>query len=176
MNTRRLLDICKNLQQMSGSLLVFFHPCLVSVLFSAPSILSEIKFQRNFFPQFRSFHRFLRPPSKQMTKVFTVQQMNTLAQKEKCIFRYSAKCILSPIVMNALVLETDALKTGVQSSAHTAIHVATSNFQTELFLKIATYRHSPSKKRYSYSPASTRHTQVMYAIAFSAGLNCLQVD
>ena len=35
--------------QMYGSLLAFFHLCLVSVLFSAPSLL-EIKFYKNFFP------------------------------------------------------------------------------------------------------------------------------
>ena len=35
--------------QMYGSLLAFFHFCLVFVLFSAPSLL-EIKFYRNFFP------------------------------------------------------------------------------------------------------------------------------
>ena len=35
--------------QMYGSLLAFFHLCLVSVLFSAPSLL-EIKFYGNFFP------------------------------------------------------------------------------------------------------------------------------
>ena len=32
-NTKRLPNICKNTQQMSGSLPVFFHLCLVSVLF-----------------------------------------------------------------------------------------------------------------------------------------------
>ena len=36
-------------QGRKGSLLAFFHLCLVSVLFSAPSLL-EIKFYRNFFP------------------------------------------------------------------------------------------------------------------------------
>ena len=34
---------------MSGRLLAFFHLCLVSVLFSGPS-LTEMKFYRNFFP------------------------------------------------------------------------------------------------------------------------------
>ena len=35
--------------QMYGSLLAFFHLCLVSVLFSAPFLL-EIKFYRNLSP------------------------------------------------------------------------------------------------------------------------------
>ena len=37
MNARRLPDICKNTQHMQGSLLAFFHLCLVSVIFSGPS-------------------------------------------------------------------------------------------------------------------------------------------
>ena len=35
--------------QMSGSLLAFFHLCLVSALFSGPS-LNEMKFHKTFFP------------------------------------------------------------------------------------------------------------------------------
>ena len=35
---------------MSGNLLEFFHFCLVPALFSVP-LLTEMKFQRNFFPQ-----------------------------------------------------------------------------------------------------------------------------
>ena len=43
----------KNTQQLSGSLFTFFHLCLVSVLFSCPS-LTEMKFYRNYFPTFCS--------------------------------------------------------------------------------------------------------------------------
>ena len=38
---------CKNTQQMKGSLLVFFHLCLVSVHFPGPS-LTEMKLYKNF--------------------------------------------------------------------------------------------------------------------------------
>ena len=41
------------LLQMSGSLLAFFHLCLVSVLVSDSS-LTEMKFHRNFFPSINS--------------------------------------------------------------------------------------------------------------------------
>ena len=54
------------------------------------------------------------------------------------------------------------------SPAHTHTHLATSDFQTELIMLL-----------YStilYSTPSTLHPQVIYAIAFSAGLNSLQVD
>ena len=44
-----LLYICCVLLQMSGSLLAFFHHCLVYILFSGPS-LTEIKFYTNVVP------------------------------------------------------------------------------------------------------------------------------
>ena len=50
------LNICKNTQQMY-SLLAVFHLCLVSVLFSAPSLL-EIKVYKNFFPLFLFFFQW----------------------------------------------------------------------------------------------------------------------
>ena len=43
------LYVCCVFLQMSGSFLVFFHLCLVSVLFSAPSV-AEMKFYRELFP------------------------------------------------------------------------------------------------------------------------------
>ena len=50
------------------------------------------------------------------------------------------------LVMNALVLETSALKMLVQTSAHTAINVATNKFQTLLLT-----RYSASKTRESHT-------------------------
>ena len=47
--TQKLPYICCVFLQMSGSLLGFFHLCLVSVLFSGPP-LTEMKFYRIFFP------------------------------------------------------------------------------------------------------------------------------
>ena len=47
--TQEDYPICCELLQMYGSLIAFFHLCLVCVLFSAPS-LPEMKFHRNFFP------------------------------------------------------------------------------------------------------------------------------
>ena len=62
---------------------------------------------------------------------------------------------------------------------YTATHVATSNFQTELFLRLlltGTHVQNWAVVRLLYSPVSTLHPQVTYATAFSAGLNGLQVD
>ena len=61
---------------------------------------------------------------------------------------------------------------------HTASYQRLSN---KTYLKvIATHRYTPSKMEVaitlSYSPPSTLYPQVIYAIAFSAGLNGLQVD
>ena len=73
--------------------------------------------------------------------------------------------------MSSLVLETNALKTCVQTSAtHSATAVATSHFQTELKTTVVS--------KLSCSPPSTLHPQVtLYkcTIVLSAGLNGLQV-
>ena len=47
--TTYYINVCKKTRQMSGSLLVFFDLCLVSVLFKGPS-LTELKINGNFFP------------------------------------------------------------------------------------------------------------------------------
>ena len=58
-----------------------------------------------------------------------------------------------------------------------ATHVANSDFEAELISKLLLTGTHLRKQRYSYSPASTLHPQVAYAIiAFSAGLNGLQAD
>ena len=89
------------------------------------------------------------------------------------------------IVTIVLVLETNALKTSIQTSAphNYTIDVATSKFQEELILKllltgihlqkwaVAPLSYSPL----SYSPASRLHPKVIYTTAFSAGLNGLHV-
>ena len=61
---------------------------------------------------------------------------------------------------------------------HTATHVATCDFQAELLAKLlltGTHIQKQGVATLSYSPASRLQPQVIYAIAFSAGLNGLQV-
>ena len=73
------------------------------------------------------------------------------------------------------MLETNALKL----PAHTATHVGTSDFQAELLSKLlltGTHLRKRAVATLSYSPASTLHPQVIYAIAFSAELNGVEVD
>ena len=63
------------------------------------------------------------------------------------------------------------------SRAH--VQVATSNFQTELLLRLlltGTHVWKRVVATLLYSPVCTLHPQVTYAIVFSAGLNSLQVD
>ena len=83
------------------------------------------------------------------------------------------------IVTIVLVLEMNALKACVQTSPpHTATHVVTSGFQEDIISKLlltGTHLHKRAVATLLYSPASTLHPQVIYAIAFSAGLNGLQV-
>ena len=58
---------------------------------------------------------------------------------------------------------------------HTATYVATSDFQTKLLSRLLLTGTHLRKRAVaitlSYSPQSTLHPQVIYAIAFSAGLN-----
>ena len=49
-NARRLPDIWCVFLQMPGSLLAFFHQCLVCDLFQFHRSLNEMKFYRKFFP------------------------------------------------------------------------------------------------------------------------------
>ena len=75
-----------------------------------------------------------------MTNVFIMLQTNTLAWGERIHF---------VTVTNVLVLETNALKARVQTSApHTAPHSYTCSYQrfsSRTYLEIAAHRHSPSK-------------------------------
>ena len=76
------------------------------------------------------------------------------------------------IVTIVLVLETNAFKL----PPHTATHVANSDFEAEISLKLpltGTHLRKRAVATLAYSPESTLHPQVMYmyAIAFSAGLH-----
>ena len=57
---------------------------------------------------------------------------------------------------------------------HTATHVATVDFPTELLS--GTYLRKRAVATLSYSPLSMLHPQVIYVIAYSAGLNGFEVD
>ena len=62
---------------------------------------------------------------------------------------------------------------------HTATLIATSDFQAELLSKLllkGTHLRKWAVGTLSYSPASTLHPHVIYALAFSAGLNGLQIQ
>ena len=50
--------------------LVFFHLCLVSVLFSSPSLLEMNFFPETFFPSFCSFGGVSKPTSKRKRNTF----------------------------------------------------------------------------------------------------------
>ena len=96
--------------------------------------------------------------------------------------RYSAKRILN---LSLLLYYSDerisAGDEGVQSAfklpPNTATHLTTSDFQTELFSKLLlTGTHlRTGRSRALVLTSSTLHPQIIYAIAFSAGLNGLQV-
>ena len=112
-------------QQMQGSLLAFFYPCLVSALFSGPSLL-EMKFCRNSFSPIVSvlFGGFLnQPPNKRWT---------CFCARDEHFWCW--RWAYFTLEMNTLVLETNVLKTRVQTSV-THTKLATSNFQTNLMLR-----------------------------------------
>ena len=107
-NARRLLNICKNTQQMSCSLFAFFHLCLVSVLLSAPLILRWNEVLENLFPEFLFFFEgFLKHLLNRWRKRLLCCRQ-TLLRGGKNAF-----CI----VANVLVLETNVLKARAQTSA-----------------------------------------------------------
>ena len=72
------------------------------------------------------------------------------------------------------------LKAHIQTSPNsgTHVHVAPIDFQAELLSKLivtGTHLRKWAIATLSYSPASTPQPQVIYTIAFSTGLNGLQV-
>ena len=80
-------------------------------------------------------------------------------------------------VTNALMLETNASKTRVETSATThATHVPNSDFEEELISKLLLIcTHLRKRCAVLVLTCEYAHPQVAYAIAFSAGLNCFQV-
>ena len=109
-----------------------------------------------------------------MTNVSIVLQAHNLAGRKNA-FSYT-------IVTNILVLETNALKARVQTSAPHSYTRSSQQFSSRTCLEIATHRPSPSKSGGSYALVLAcelvryTHAQVIYTIVFSAGLNGLQVD
>ena len=160
---------------MSGSLLAFFHFRLYLFYpFSAPSMLKWKEVLENFFPLFPLFFEgFLNHlPKRGRTCLLCCRQ--TLRCREK-------ECVLCYIVMNVLVLETNTLKTRIQTSTPHRYTCSSQWFLRRTSLKIATHRHSHSKTGGSHAlvlicEVRMLHPQVVYEIAFSAGLNDLQVD
>ena len=129
---------------MSGSLLAFFHFCLLSVLFSALSILKLNSVSQKRFPLVSVLFRgFSNPPFKQTTKSFTALQTNIASPGDE---RVGSAFKLPP---------------------HTRYTCSQQRFRSRAYLKIdtptRTHRHSLSKERNSYSPASTLHPHVAYA-------------
>ena len=85
--------------------------------------------------------------------------------------------------MNTLVLEMNALKMHFRTSAtHIQLHVATSECQTDLGSRWLLFTSTDLWNEQYHALILTSeytlhvHPQVIYAIAFSAGLNGLQVD
>ena len=84
------------------------------------------------------------------------------------------------IRMNVLVLETNALKSRVEPSSPHSYKCRYERFSTRTSVEIAILTGTHLRKRavatLSYSPESTLHPRVIYAIAFSARLNGVYVD
>ena len=112
-----------------------------------------------------------------MMKAFTLLQTNTLGWGEKMLSALQRKthCFSYTIVMNVFVLETKHIESARSNFRTThATHVANSDFEAELIAKLlltGTHLHKQAVATLSYSPESTLHPQVIYAIAFSAVLH-----
>ena len=88
-----------------------------------------------------------------MMNTFIVLQMNTLAQGEKMCFALWCKThsFSYTIVMNVLVVETNALKAHVQTSAPHSYTCSYHRFSSRASLEIANQMHSPSKTGSSHA-------------------------
>ena len=152
---RRTTDICKNTQQMLGSLLAFFHLCLASALFSAPS-LTEMKFQRNIFLNFRCFSGVTFRIEDE--RVYCVADEHYWRGKETRFALYSDERFIAG--------GANVFKTQVQTSApspHTPTRLATSDFRTKLISRWLLLARTHLRKRavaitLSYSPSSSYAT------------------
>ena len=123
---------------MQGSHHAFFHLCLASVLFSAPS-LTEMKFQKNFFHQFPFFFRgFLNPPPNRRRTCLLCCRLTLLAWG-----------------MNMFCTSDERFSAGDKhiENAHSNF-TYTAGYQplsNRTYIKmIATHRYSPSKTGGSY--------------------------
>ena len=100
-------------KEMKGSLFAFFHFCHVSVFFR--SVVNWNEVLQKLFPYFVFSPRFSKPPSKWKT--------NTFIELEPKVFLRGGRMHLA-LATNALVLEANAFKTRLQTSAlHSHIHI-----------------------------------------------------
>ena len=144
--------------------IVFLH-FFISAMFLSffGSILNWSEYSQKLFSCCCSFGGFLNHlPNRSRTRLMCWR---------RSLFVLGQRCFA--LLTNALVLEMNVLKTGIQTSApfthspltHTATYVATNDFQTENFLKIANCRYSPSKTGGSYHaqvPISEYATPIRY--------------
>ena len=78
----------------NGSLLAFFHLCLISIQFSGPS-LTEIKFYGNFFPSILSltFVQKLLTSSNHYSATFVLSLPCSAISKSVYTYKYIVKCM-----------------------------------------------------------------------------------
>ena len=105
-------------------------------------------------------------------KNFFFQQQCTKRNNAQTATMHKTHCLS---YTNVFVLETKYIES-VRSNFHPthATHVAISNFEAELISKLlltGTHLCNRVIATLSYSPESTLHPQVIYAIAFPAGLH-----
>ena len=109
-------------------------------------------------------------------KAFTVLQTNTSGWGEKMRFALQRQthCFSYTIATNVFAPETKRVESARSNFCPThATRVANSNFEAELISKSlhGTYLGKRVAATVSYSPESTLHPQVIYTLAFSAGLH-----
>ena len=151
---------------LSGSLLAFFHLCLVSILFSAPSILkwnevSEKPFSLVSVP----FRGFSTPPFNRWHK----HMLYCRRKKER---KKNAFCAIAQNTFFFLFYSDECYNAGDKrvESVHSNFHphnytCSYQQFSSRSSLAIATHRHSPSKTGGSQTLVLTqrvRYTHKLY--------------
>ena len=132
-NARRLQDICESTQQMFGSLLAFFHPCLASILFSAPSSLKWNEILEKLFTSFCSFWGVFKATFQRDDERVCCAADEHFGTRRKNVFCASDERFS---VLDERVESTHS------NFSYTCCY---QQFLSRTSLEIATHRHAPSK-------------------------------
>ena len=143
-----------------------------SILFRFHRSLSKMKFYKNFSPQFHAFSRVFEP-----TFPIDDECVYCAADEHLGARRKNAVCTIG----ERFSAGGERFESARSNFLPTQLHVQLQyeQFASRIPLKLlltGTHLQKRAVATVSYTPASMLHPQVIYTIAFSAGLNGVQLD